>query len=366
MARQRKIKRYNYGSLSMRRRRGRWLKGLLFILLLGGLTFLGYCVAKSLGDLQNRPDPESSLPESSFVSELVPPDEPSSEPESSAPSAEEAEIRAVLMPAADAADPARADAFLSNLDETLYNTVVVELKSSDGTIAYQSAVPLAATCGAISSSAMTMDDLEALAAAIEEAGFTPAARLYTLQDDAASHATYETSYLYENQSGVTWLDQAADRGGRSWLNPYMPAAREYLSAIAGEVAEAGFARIFAAGLQYPDTRYPQQMGYGPYQDTMTLTEALQAALDEMVSAAARHDAAVIPVFAGEGYLGEADDLYGGSPAAITAETVAVILPEGRESEVLAAIPDTEVLIPAVSEGQLAVLETAEIRQYLVE
>ena len=33
MARQRKIKRYNYGSLSMRRRRGRWLKVLLFILL---------------------------------------------------------------------------------------------------------------------------------------------------------------------------------------------------------------------------------------------------------------------------------------------------------------------------------------------
>lgn len=366
MARQRKIKRYNYGSLSMRRRRGRWLKVLLFILLLGGLTFLGYCVAKSLGDLQNRPEPESSLPESSLVSEIVPPDEPSSAPESSAPDAEEEEIRAVVMLAADAADPARAATFLASLDETLYNTVVVELKSSDGALAYQSAVPLAATCGAISSSAMTMDELESLAAAIEEAGFTPAAWLYTLEDDVASHATYETSYLYENQTGVTWLDQAADQGGRSWLNPYMPAAREYLSAIAGEVAEAGFAQIFAAGLQYPDTRYPQQMGYGPYQDTMTLTEALQAALDEMVSAAARYDAEVIPVYAGEGYLGEADDLYGGSPAAITAEKVSVILPEGRESAVLAAIPDTEALIPVVGESQLAALETADIRQYLVQ
>ena len=65
---------------------------MLFILLLGGLTFLGYCVAKSLGDLQNRPEPESSLPESSLVSEIVPPDEPSSAPESSAPAAEEEEI----------------------------------------------------------------------------------------------------------------------------------------------------------------------------------------------------------------------------------------------------------------------------------
>ena len=103
---------------------------------------------------------------------------------------------------------------------------------------------------------------------------------------------------------------------------------------------------------------PQVAGYAG--------QALQAALDEMVSAAARYDAEVIPVNAGEGYLGEADDLYGGSPAAITAEKVSVILPEGRESEVLAAIPDTEALIPVVGESQLAALETADIRQYLVQ
>lgn len=369
MARQRKIKRYNYGSLNRRRRRGKVLKTLLFIVLMGLLFFLGYCVAKSIGDLQNRQESTPSLPESSLVSAQAPAEpsaEESSALESSAPASQQQEIRAVLMPAADAADPQAAAAFLAALDAERYNTVVVELKDANGALAYQSAVPLAASCGAISSGAMTLEELEALADTISEAGFTPAARLYTLQDDAASHATYETSYLYENQAGVTWLDQAADRGGRSWLNPYMPAAREYLRDLAGEVAEAGFVRIFAAGLQYPDTRYPQQMGYGPYQDTMTLTEALQATLDEMESAAAASGASVIPVYAGEGYLGEADSLYGGSPAAIEAESVSPILPEGRENEVLAAISDRSTLIPTVSEGQLSLLEEAGIHQYLVE
>ena len=368
MARQRKIKRYHYGSLNRRRRRGRFLKVLLFILLMGLLFFLGYCVAKSLGDLQGRRESAPSLPESSPVSAQPPESSApeSSELESSVPASQEEEIRAILMPAAEAADPQSAASFLAALDEERYNTVAVALKDAGGALAYQSAVPLAASCGAISPSAMTMEELETLAGAIEEAGFTPAAWIYALQDDAASHASYETSYLYENQAGVTWLDQAADRGGRSWLNPYMPAARAYLADLTAEIAGAGFEQIFAAGLQYPDTRYPQQMGYGPYQDSISLTGALQAALNEMESAAAAAGGSVIPVYAGEGYLGEADSLYGGSPAAIESERACCILPEGRESEVLAAVPDRDGLIPAVAESQLSTLEAAEISQYLVE
>lgn len=371
MARPRKIKRYHYGSLNRRRRRGNFFKTILFLLLLALLIFLGYCAAKSIGDLSARSsDPSSSQPpESSLASAIQSqPDEDSSIPESSAESQPEAQtqVRAVVMPPESATDLQKAAAFLEGLDPAEYNTVTVDLKDADGQLAYQSAVPLAANCGAVPAGAMTLEQLNELADAIRDAGFVPAARIYTLQDDYASHATYSTSYLYENQAGVTWLDQAADKGGRSWLNPYMPAAREYLDAITSEIAAAGFERIFAAGLQYPDTRFPQQMGYGPDQASMSLTEALQLTLDGMETAAAKENAVVIPIYQGEGYLGEKDALYGGSPAAIDSDSQSPILPEGREAEVLAAVDDTADIIPVIRPAQQSLLEQNQINQYLVE
>lgn len=370
MPRQRKIKHYSYGYRSRRKRRGKVMKVILFLLLLAGLIFLGYCAAKSIGDLSSR-DRSLSESESSVIAEpenSLPVSEPSeSEPEEESTETAAALIRAVLLPADTAADPQLTADFLQELDPDVYNTVVVELKDDTGALAYQSAVPLASSCGAVQSGAMTLEELSSLAQTIESAGFVPAAQIYTLKDDLASHATYQTSYLYQDQEGVTWLDQAAAKGGRSWLNPYMPAAVEYLESITAEISAAGFTTIFAAGLQYPETKYPQQMGYGPNSDSMDLTEALQAALDSITSAAAAEGAEVIPVYLGECYLGENETFYNGSPDNLVSDLAAPVLTAGREAEILAAIRiPAEKLVPIIQESLLSLVQEAGIEQYLTE
>ena len=265
MAKQRKIKHYRYGYSSKRQRRSRFFKGLFFALLLALLVFLGYCGTRAVKNLMNRPKGPS---EPTSQTESLPPESSdSSLPEESSelePEPTVLPIRAVAVPKESMTSPA------------------VELKDKTGVLYYQSAVELAATCKAISPNAF---DAAALATLIREKGFTPAARIYALEDDIASHASYNTSYLYQNQD-ITWLDRAADQGGRSWLNPYMPAAVEYLSDLTQEITAAGFEELFVCSIQYPDSRYRTEMGLGPNQNSMTATEALQNVLDRMTAAAA--------------------------------------------------------------------------------
>lgn len=372
MPKQRKIKHYSFGYMSRRRRRGRILKVIAFLAGLAVLIFLGYCAAMAVVNLSDR---EHSSQEESSVAASLPKEESavsqtpesSEEPEPSGGQTASADIRAVMMPEAALSDPQALEDFLQGLDPASCNTVAVELKDAAGYLSYASEVQLAAASGAILAGAITLEELEALASAIEDAGFTPAAYIYALQDDIASHASYGTSYLYEDQAGVTWLDQAADNGGRSWLNPYMEAAVEYLGDLSAEIAGAGFDEIFAAGIQYPDTRYPAQMGYGPNASSMTLTEALQNVLDTMNSRAAVSGAEVIPVFEGSCYLGENDSLYNGSPDTLQTEKAAPILESGRETEILAAIqlPEDQLIPVVTSEEQISALEAAGVRQYLL-
>ena len=371
MPKSRKIKHYSLGYMNRRRRRGKFLKALLFLLILAVLIFLGYCVAKSIENLRNRPessDTEDSLP---AVSAVISESSMESSAESVSSQIETTEsqgVQAVFLPQDALADMDALETFLDSLDQEQYSTVAIQLKNESGYLSYASEVPLAASCGAITSSAVSLEQLAETVAAIENAGFTPAAYLYTLQDDVASHASYGTSYLYNDQAGITWLDQAADNGGRSWLNPYMDAAVDYLAGLTGEIAEAGFSLIFADGMQFPITRYPAEMGFGPNQDSMTQTEALQNVLDTMQAEAAKGGAEVVPVFAGECYLGENESYYGGSPDAIETELAAPVLAAGRETEILnAVLLDKENLIPVISSAeQIPVLEAAGITQYLIK
>ncbi len=362
MAKQRKIKHYRFGYSSKRRRRARIWKTLLFFLLLVALVFVGYCVTKAVGNLANRPEGSSSSQTESLPPESSVPSEPesSSEPEPVVRTA----LHAVVIPSESMTSLDAISAFLDTVDPDRFNCVAADLKDSVGTLRYASAVELAQTCKAVSPDAL---DAAALAELIREKGFIPAARIYALQDDIASHSSYDTSYLYQDQEGITWLDRAADKGGKSWLNPYMPAAVDYLSDLAEEIAGAGFERIFVCGIQYPDTKYLDEMGFGPYKDAMTAVEALQNVLDQMTSAAARRSGTVVPVFQGLGYLESANQLYADSANVFQAEYTSPLLEPGQEAEILNAVTaEKDSLIPSIqSEDQLSLLVEKGINQYLI-
>ena len=363
MPKQRKIKHYRYGYSSRRQRRSRIWKGLLFILLLAVLVFIGYCVTKAVQNLVNRPE-ESSLPFSQ--AESLPPEssEASSGPESSSEPYEpvRASIRAIVMPKESMSSLDAAAAFLDSVDSSKYNSVAVELKDSSGILYYTSQVDLAKTCQAVSPSAL---DAAALAQLIRDKGFTPAARVYALQDDIASHTAYGTSYMYLDQASVTWLDRAADKGGKSWLNPYMEAAGSYLNAIVTEIAQFGYKAIVVNGIQYPNTANQRGMGLGPNASAMTTKEALEKIYTGMSDSAKAFDVPVIPAYKGECYKGERPQVYTVNPNEFTVYPASPIV--GSDLTVLDAITaPTKDLIPTVdSADQIPALKEKGIEQYLV-
>lgn len=362
MARHRKIKRHTYSYRTRKRRRRNLMRALTCLLILAALILIGYSVALSLERLS---EPSAPSEESSQTETI--PSETSKEPESSVPSSEpepepepeDLAVRAVLMPHDIMMDAAGRADFLENIDKERYNTVVLPLKDQSGRIWYQTEVSHAAVCGALSENAL---DAKALLAEIEANDLDPAAMIWSLQDDWASHAMYHTSYMYQNDPDVTWLDNSADMGGKSWMNPYLPATQEYLCALTSELSTLGFEEIFVFGNQYPNTGNQWGMGLGS-QNGLSQADALQNIIISMQDAAG--ETAVIPAYLGDCYTeGVRPQIYTVTPNSFTHTPTAPIL--GSDMAVLEKVTaEKETLIPVIDEELLTSVQNLGIEQYLV-
>lgn len=366
---QRKIKHYPHGYLSKKRRRKKQRKVVVFVLLFAVLVFLGYQAAHVIGKMDwnhlTKPsDLPSSEPASSSQAASLPP-EASSDPESKPE--EPFAIRAIAVPSSVFLSAEQFSAFLESVDTSRYNSVLLELKDAKGTLYYPSQSPLATACEAISPAAVPLAELTET---VRAHGLQPIARIYALQDDIASHARYNTSYLYQNQS-ITWLDNAPDNGGKSWLNPYLPDTTDYLTELVAEIATAGFDAIVVNGMQYPATTDRSSMGYGSGADLSAVppAQALTDLLGKLQQTAEETDALLIPAFLGECYLGERSHIYGASPDTLwNGNPVSPILTNNRNQEILDAVTTVpELLIPTISDASaLTLLSENGIDQYVVE
>ncbi len=352
----RKIKRYRSGYLMRRRRRERFFKAVFFLLIIALLIFLGYTIAKSVSDKKNEPVvPEVSETVISEISE-----ERVEEPESEIITEENSsDIRSILLPYENMES---CEAFLKSVDKELFNAVTVELKTMSGQLLYDSEIALAKKCEAI---AETTFDHKEIAEKITEYGFTPVARIYALQDDYASHSSYSTSYIYDNQAEVTWLDNSPDQGGKSWLNPYMPKALEYLSEITKEICDAGYKVIIVNGIQYPNTANQKGMTFGESADTMTQKEALDKTFDTIRTEASKYSVTVIPSYKGICYRDEMPHVYTVNPNEFKNYPASPII-ESDISLLQYVIADANDIIPTVSSvEQISSLKENGIKQYIV-
>ncbi len=352
----RKIRRYRSGYLMRRRRRERFFKTVFFLAIIALLIFLGYTIAKSVSDKKTEtPAPESSEIIVSEISE----ESIEESAESEIISESTSDIRSILLPY-DSME--NCESFLKSVDKELFNSITVELKTQSGQLLYPSEIALAKKCEAI---AETTFDHREIAEKITEYGFTPIARIYALQDDYASHSSYSTSYIYENQAEVTWLDNSPDQGGKSWLNPYMPNALEYLSEVTKEICNAGYKTIIVNGIQYPNTANQKGMTFGENADTMTQKEALDKTFEAISTEASEHSVSVIPTYKGVCYRDEMPQVYTVNPNEFKEYPASPII--GNDISLLQyVIADANDIIPTVnSADQIQSLKENGIKQYIV-
>ena len=120
------------------------------------------------------------------------------------------------------------------------NAVAIRLKTANGTVYFSAA---SAVSGAVETE---LDTAAALAAATAQEGLHTIASLSCLQDFKAANADVEGRGL-KNTGGYIFYD-----GNNSlWLDPAKPPTREYVCALAKEVAELGFDELLLTDFGYP-------------------------------------------------------------------------------------------------------------------
>lgn len=130
------------------------------------------------------------------------------------------------------------------------NAVAVRLKTSNGTVYFNAAN---AVSGAVETE---LDTAAALAAITGQEGLHAIASVACLQDFKAANADVEGRGL-KNTGGYIFYD-----GNNSlWLDPAKPGAREYVCALAKEIAELGFDELLLTDFSYPTVGKINKINY---------------------------------------------------------------------------------------------------------
>lgn len=169
-----------------------------------------------------------------------------------------------------------------------YTAMVLPLKTRGGALAYASSVKDAATCGATSAE---QPALEEIFAAITAQGLSCFASMDTLGDNLFAGAFIDGAY--QLRDGGRWHDMAVEDGGKPWISPFSQHARDYLSEISREISQAGAAKVFCTGLEYPKF-YETDLDYigGQVKDPQSRKEGLCGTVNAM----AQNTPGLCPVF----------------------------------------------------------------------
>lgn len=191
------------------------------------------------------------------------------------------------------------------------NTLLFDLKDSDGTLYYLFDSQQAAQVDAFAADALTKDQLQSVMDTANAAGLQVIPRMYAFRDNAAARALAGARITHESDPSWVWYDADPSKGGKAWLNPYADEAHLYLINLAKELKGFGVAGILLDGVQFPTNAYSASFGSSA-NTSMDYSEILTTFIDNMQEALG-NDCPVLLASTGEAALGVNTDVYGGNP-----------------------------------------------------
>ena len=226
---------------------GKFLSGLLTVLLIGGIGFIGYSVAEPIINYtQHKGDKPDTQQEDSSESDST----EESTDTSSADSTEKVSselYKAEALTVNDLVSPGNLKKALGAVSKSEgIEYVEVPLKVKGGYIYYASSCYEAKSSGAVQS-AMTLSEM---CSVIMESGYKPAAVISTLSDNLLPTVYPESGYSTIDD-GSQWNDDSPENGGKPWTSPYSQTTLNYLSDIVTEVSSAGFEIVICSDFVYP-------------------------------------------------------------------------------------------------------------------
>lgn len=194
---------------------------------------------------QSQPDPAPQQPGSEPASSVPQQPENTALPEDQQPTSAivEGSWTVVSLSALSSPEAIEAAAAGAAADGAQY--AMITLKDASGYVYYPSTVPAAA--GSIAAATV---DPAAIAAAFKAAGVTPVACLSAFRDPIAAYTDRSMGIHYAD-SDYMWLDNAADAGGKPWLNPYSDGAVQFVGDLIQEVSALGYDHVLLSAVQFP-------------------------------------------------------------------------------------------------------------------
>ena len=137
--------------------------------------------------------------------------------------------------------------------EVEYNALVLSIKDEEGFLSYFSTVPLTASYGVNGT-----EILDESLAMLSEKNIRLVAELSCLADSAM--AQRNSPIALRDVSGNVLTNEQG-----SWLDPYNPSVREYISDLMAEIAKMGFDEILFTGMSFPNmtAQFSQAMTAAP-------------------------------------------------------------------------------------------------------
>ena len=156
-------------------------------------------------------------------------------------------LRGVWAPSGLVQNPQAFEQFVASLPGAGLNAVMVDIKDGGGNILFESGDSDAIAFGAVVEDAF---DLAALTARLADDGIYLIARMGAFSDEVAARGDTNLAVAFQ-QPGMLWLDNYAAAGGRPWLNPNSPDARDYLTRLAVEATRLGASLVVVDDLRFP-------------------------------------------------------------------------------------------------------------------
>ncbi|MDF2892333.1 MAG: glycoside hydrolase [Clostridia bacterium] len=167
---------------------------------------------------------------------------------------DQVEVKGIYMTGYTVADKKKFEGLIKLIDETELNAVVIDVKSDEGMVLYQTDLKDVQFTGA--NSKIIIEDIDAVLQYLDEKGIYTIARVVTFKDNKA--ASKFPNLAVKTTSGTVWRD----RNGQAWLNPYNEEAWEYVLAIAEEAAVKGFKEIQFDYVRFPTDGNLKLIDYG--------------------------------------------------------------------------------------------------------
>ncbi len=204
--------------------------------------------------------------------------------------------------------------FLKALDKNV-TAVVIDMKTSAGTVTYNSQQVSVINAGAINEKAMELDSRVKTA---KKLGLDVVLRIYAFEDSTAPYNAVDMAIRYESEEGMIWLDESVDNGGKPWLNPYSDTAQKYIFDIVYDAIDCEADAVILEGVRFPERGDMSYAYFGMGAEGVTREEVLEQFAKRIYSAAVITDTEIIIGYDSY-YAVTNSEIYGNSPLNFSAD-----------------------------------------------